>query len=54
MSISVCFSDQEPIEASKGSAGLPTRLGGICTTVSALMQVDEKAGNTKLIRKDIG
>ena len=47
MSISVDFPEPRDTNPAKGSAGLPTRMCGQCTTVSALT----KAG---IIRKSIG
>lgn len=54
MSISVEFSNTKARAPSKGSAGLPTQLGGACTTVSALMEASKAIGNESYMQKDIG
>ena len=54
MSISVEFPTPKSAMPSKGTAGLNTRLGGACTTVSMLMEADKANGNARLIKKDIG
>lgn len=51
MSISVTFPERKEVEASKGTAGLKTRLGGICTTVSTLCRASGEKG---IIKKSIG
>lgn len=55
MSISVEFPETpKQVVPSKGSAGLQTQLGGIGTTVSALMEAGKSTGNASLVKKDIG
>ena len=55
MSIRVEFPEQrKPIEPSKGSAGLQTRLGGCCTTVSALREAGKSIENANYVKKAIG
>ena len=45
MGISVEFSKPRDPTPGKGSAGMPTQLGGCCTTVSALMEANKAIGN---------
>ena len=59
MSVSVEFpplgQNGEPhCTMAKGTAGLRTHIGGMQTTVSALMNAGKATGNTRLIKKSIG
>lgn len=54
MSISVEFSNVTARTPSKGTAGLHTRIGGVCTTVSSLMEAGKATGNDSLVKKSIG
>lgn len=53
MGISVTFPETKVIEPSTGTARLKTRIGGMATTVSALMQAGKATDNPSLIRKSI-
>lgn len=52
MSISVEFPNTKPREPSKGSAGLRTHIGGVCTTVSSLMEASKAIHNTGFVKKE--
>lgn len=53
MSVEVTFPETKATEPSKGTAGLPSRVGGMPTTVSALMEASKAIGNEKMVKKDI-
>lgn len=55
MSITVEFPEPR-LRASpaKGTAGLQTHIGGVCTTVSAIKEASKAIGNESLVKKSIG
>ena len=55
MSIKVEFPPAtKAVEPAKGTAGLRTHLGGVCTTVSSLVEAGKATNNPKLVKQSIG
>lgn len=52
--IEVEFPPLRDMTPSKGSAVLPTQVGGCATTVSAIQTSSEAIGNGSFVNKDIG
>ena len=48
--MSVQLSTGRDATPAKGSAGLCTQMGGVCTTVSALREASSATGNGSLIK----
>ena len=54
MSITARLSTPKDATPTKGTAGMPTQVGGAPTTVSALMEAGKAIGNDNYMRKKIG
>ncbi len=54
MSISVEFPTPKVRAPAKGTAGLQTHIGGVCTTVSAIKEACKATGNNSLVKISIG
>lgn len=54
MAIRVEFSQPKKSKPGKGSAGLPTQIGGVPTTVSGIMEASKAIGNNSYVKKAKG
>lgn len=54
MSMKVEFPEPKVRAPSKGTAGLQTHIGGVCSTVSAIKEASKAIGNESLVKKSIG